>query len=220
MFKPVFALSALIVSAAFFVVPLSAQTTLPAAPVTVAIAPAPVPATVKVSLQTSAGTIVLALEKERAPITTANFLRYVDQKRLDGTVFYRALTIVKDPLFGLIQGGVRNDPKRVLKPIPVEPTSKTGLTHKEGTISMARGAPNSATGDFFITVGDMSSLDANPKATGDNLGFAAFGRVVEGMEIVRAILTTPVSPTAGAANGMKGQILAAPIKIIAARRIK
>jgi peptidyl-prolyl cis-trans isomerase A (cyclophilin A) len=209
-------------SACLFSATANAQT--PTASVTgpspIATPAVPVPATVKVALQTTGGTIVLELEKDRAPITTANFLRYVDQKRLDGTVFYRALTIVKDPLFGLLQGGPRNDPKRVLKPIPVEPTSKTGLSHKDGTISMARGAPNSANGDFFITVGDMSALDANPKAPGDNLGFAAFGRVVEGMDVVRKLLTSPISPTLGAAAGMKGQMLAAPVKIIAAKRTK
>lgn len=179
-------------------------------------APAPRPATVRVSLRTSAGPILLELEKERAPVTTANFLRYVDQKRLDGADFYRAVKVA--PGFGLVQGGVRNDPKRVLPPIAHEPTSKTGLSHADATISMARGAPGTANGDFFITVGVMQSLDANPAQPGDNLGFAAFGRVVEGMDVIRKILESPTSPTQGE-GVMKGQMLAPTIRILTARRV-
>jgi peptidyl-prolyl cis-trans isomerase A (cyclophilin A) len=158
---------------------------------------------------------VLELEKERAPTTTANFLRYVDQRRLDGTSFYRATKVAEG--YGLIQGGVRNDPKRVLPPIAHEPTTRTGLSHVDGAISMARAEPGSATADFFITVGAMPSMDADPKQPGDNLGFAAFGRVVEGMDVVRRILDAPTSPTEGE-GAMKGQMIAAPITIIAARR--
>ncbi|MBV9841239.1 MAG: peptidylprolyl isomerase [Sphingomonadaceae bacterium] len=181
-----------------------------------AMATAPKPATVTVSLETSLGPIVLELEKERAPITTANFLRYVDQKRFDGTAFYRATKVA--PGFGLIQGGARNDPKRVLPAIAHEPTSKTGLHHGDGTISMARGAPGSASGDFFITVGDMPSMDADPKQPGDNLGFAAFGHVVAGMDVVQKILDAPTSPTEGE-GVMKGQMLAPTIRIVAAHRV-
>ena len=176
---------------------------------------APRPATVRVSLQTSEGSLVLELEKERAPITTANFLRYVDQKRLDGTSFYRATKVADG--YGLIQGGLRNDPNRLLPPITHEPTSLTGLSHIDGAISMARAAPGSATADFFITIGAIPSMDANPAQLGDNLGFAVFGRVVEGMDVVRRILNAPTSPTEGE-GAMKGQMLTAPIKIIAARR--
>jgi len=195
--------------------PLAAQ---PVAPPPVA-APveAPVPATVRVSLVTSEGAIVLALEKERAPITTANFLRYVDGKRLDGAVFYRAMKLSDEPLYGLVQGGAENKPKRVLPPIAHEPTTITGLSHKDGTISMARGAPGTASGDFFITVGDLVSLDAKSGQPGDDLGFAAFGHVVEGMDVVRRILVAPTSPTAGG-EGMKGQMIAAPVTIVSARR--
>ena len=178
-------------------------------------ASAPRPATVRVSLQTSEGAIVLELEAERAPVTTANFLRYVEGKRLDGVAIYRATKVAPD--FGLIQGGVRNDPKRVLPPIAHEPTSVTGLSHVDATISMARAAPGSANGDFFITVGAMPSLDADPSQPGDNLGFAAFGHVAEGMDVVRRILDSPTSPTEGE-GAMKGQILAVPVRILAARR--
>ncbi len=176
---------------------------------------APRPATIRVSLQTSEGPIVLELEKERAPVTTANFLRYVDQKRLDGTSFYRATKVADG--YGLIQGGVRNDPKRVLPPIAHEPTSKTGLSHVDGAISMARAAPGSASADFFIMIGAIPSMDADPAQPGDNLGFAVFGRVVEGMDVVRHILDAPTSPTEGE-GAMKGQMIAAPVRIIMARR--
>lgn len=178
-------------------------------------APALPPATVRVTLVTGEGRIVLELEKERAPVTTANFLRYVDQHRLDGTSFYRA-TKVGDG-YGLIQGGARNDPKRVLPPIAHEPTTRTGLSHVDGAISMARAAPGSATMDFFITIGALPSMDADPAGPGDNQGFAAFGHVAEGMEVVKRILDEPTSPTAGE-GVMKGQMLAAPVRILTARR--
>jgi len=199
--------------------PLLAQTTPPAPAPSVpaaVTAPAPAPATVKVALETGLGPITIAVEVERAPITAGNFLRYVDQKRLDGTSFYRA-----DPVqanFGLIQGGTRNDPKRTLKPIAHEPTTKTGLSNTDGAVSMARNAPGSATGDFFIIVGDMSGLDAKPDQPGDNQGFAVFGHVVEGMDIVHKILTSPTDPNAGE-GVMKGQMLQPKIPILHARRV-
>ncbi|NIJ32565.1 peptidylprolyl isomerase [Sphingomonas oligoaromativorans] len=201
-------LAALISTPAFAQEPAAA----PPAPV---VQPAPKPVTVRVDLETSEGRIVLELEKERAPITTANFLRYVDQKRLNGITFYRASKVA--PGYGFIQGGVRNDPKRVLPPIKHEPTTKTGLTHSDGTITMARNAPGTASGDFVITVGAIPSMDADPKQPGDNLGFAAFGHVVEGMDIVRHILDEPTSPTQGT-GVMKGQFLVAPVKIVSAHR--
>ncbi len=179
-----------------------------------AIAPAPPPLP-RVALVTSAGTIVIALETVRAPLTSANFLRYVDQKRLDGTSFYRAVTFPSVPGFGLIQGGLRGDPKRSLKPVAHEATSQTGILHTDGTISMARAAPGTATADFFVTAGAITSLDAQP---GGDPGFAAFGHVVEGMDVVRTILTAPVSATAGD-GAMKGQMLAAPVRIVSVRRL-
>lgn len=190
----------------------SAASAAPAAP---AVAPNPA-ALVRVVLTTSEGPITLALDKERAPITTANFLRYVDAKRLDGIDFYRAMKLAPDN--GLIQGGVR-DGKLLYPPITLEPTSKTGLKHVDGTISMARAAPDSARADFFIIVGAMPSLDAQPDQPGDNAGFAAFGQVTEGMDIVRRILAAPTSPTDGD-GPMKGQMLAPKIKILTARRLR
>jgi len=196
--------------------PASAQMP-PPPPAAIPTAPAaPQYALVKVSLQTSEGTIVLALEKQRAPITTANFLRYVDQKKLDGVTFYRTVKVT--PTIGFIQGGTSNDPKRTLPPIKHEPSSSTGIHNVDGTIAMARSAPGTASGDFFILVGDEPTMDADPKATGDNQGFAAFGHVVEGMDVVRRIMDAATSPTKGV-GVMKGSMIAAPIRILTARRV-
>jgi peptidyl-prolyl cis-trans isomerase A (cyclophilin A) len=170
-------------------------------------------------LTTQLGDIDLELATDKAPITANNFLAYVDQKRLDGSNFYRAMTLVASPLDGLVQGGLQGDPAKVLAPIAHEPTSKTGLSHKDGTISLARFAPGTATCDFFICVGDVTSLDADPSQSGDNQGFAAFGHVIAGMDVVKKILTSPVSPTKGAENAMKGQMLDPTIPILTARRI-
>lgn len=174
-------------------------------------APAPAADIVRVTLTTPEGPIVLALDRGRAPLTVANFLRYVDAKRFDGTVFYRAMKMADG--LGLVQFGTSNDPKRTFKPIPHEPTSQTGLTHTDGVISMAMGAPGTAAGDVFIIVGNLNTLDA----TGTEPGFAAFGRVVEGMEVVRRILVAPTSPTKGE-GVMRGQMLEPAIKVLSARR--
>jgi len=203
--------------ALFLLSPAHAQDIAPSAPAPAVPATAPKSATVRVSLQTGLGPIVLEVEKERAPVTTANFLRYVDEKRFDGTTFYRATR--GGAGFGLIQGGLKGDPKRLLPPVAHEPTSATGLSHVDGAISMARYAPGSAAADFFITVGNLKSMDANPGQPGDNVGFAVFGRVVEGMDVVRRILAAPTSPTEGE-GVMKGQMLAPRIPILTARRVE
>lgn len=178
-----------------------------------AVAPAKI---VHVLLKTSAGDITLGLDTTHAPITGANFLRYVTQHRFDGTNFYRAMRL--DEGLGLIQGGTRNNPKRVLPPIAHEPTTQTGLSHDDGAISMARYAPGTATGDFFIIVRGMHALDADPSQPGDNQGFAVFGHVTEGMDVVRKILDMPTSPTEGE-GAMKGQMLAQPVQIVSAKRL-
>lgn len=182
-----------------------------------ALAQAPA-APVRVKLETADGPIILELYPDKAPITAGNFLRYVDGKRFDGATFYRASKVPNAPEFGLIQGGVQNDPARVLKPIAHEPTTKTGLSHTDGVISMGRTNPGTATSDFFIVLGDMTYMDADPKQPGDNLGFAAFGKVVEGMDTARKILAEPTSQTAGV-GVMKGEMLAKPVKIVSARRV-
>jgi len=197
--------------------PPPAATPAPAAPAAPAEAPKPAFKTVPIILTTSMGKIVIALEVERAPLTAANFLRYVDQKRLDGTTFYRGFTFPERPDIGMIQGGTQNDPKRILKPVPHEPTTKTGLTHDDGAISLARGAINSGTADFFIIIGEMKGLDAQPDQPGDNQGFAVFGHVTEGMDLVKQIAVAPRSATKGI-GAMKGQMIEAPIKIVTARR--
>ena len=179
---------------------------------------APVPI-VRVALTTTQGVITLELDRAHAPVTTANFLRYVDQKRFDGIVFYRAMRLDwGTPPNGLVQAGTRGDYRRVLKPIAHEPTTMTGILHKAGTISMARFAPGTATGDFSILLSDMPSLDANPAGTGDTVGYAAFGHVVAGMDVAQKIFDAPLSPTAGE-GALKGQMLLAPVKVISARRV-
>jgi len=186
-----------------------------------AAAPVAKPDTVNVAMNTDLGTITLELDAKRAPVTTANFLRYVDQRRFDGTVFYRVMRLDwGTPPNGLIQGGTQGNPKRVLKPIKHEPTSETGILHKAGTISMARHAPGTATGDFSILVSDQPGLDANPAASDAEgvAGFAAFGHVVEGMDVVRKIYDVPLSPTSGV-GVMKGQMIAKPVKILTMRRV-
>jgi peptidyl-prolyl cis-trans isomerase A (cyclophilin A) len=178
-------------------------------------AQATAPATVRVLLHTSAGDVLVALETGRAPITAGNFLRYVDARRLDGTEFYRAMRT--GPEAGLIQGGVR-DGNRLFPPIAHEPTSQTGLGHDDGALSVPRFAPGTAQGDFTIMVGPQHYLDAGPGSGGDGLGYAVFGRVVGGMDVVRRILAAPTSPTEGE-GVMKGQMLSPRITIITARRL-
>nr|WP_240511253.1 peptidylprolyl isomerase [Novosphingobium panipatense] len=183
-------------------------------------ATAPVPAEhVYVALTTSAGVIVLDLDKTHAPLTVANFLKYVDAKRFDGANFYRAMHLDwGDQPNGLLQGGLQG--VNVFPPVAHEPTSATGLSHKAGTISMARFAPGSATADFTIMLGDIPSLDAKPEAADPDsrAGFAAFGHVVAGMDVVRKIWDEPRSPTKGE-GVMKGQMLDPMVKIVSARRI-
>jgi peptidyl-prolyl cis-trans isomerase A (cyclophilin A) len=170
-----------------------------------------------VNLRTGQGLIVLELFADKAPITSANFLAYVDARLYDGATIYRALHTPGAPTTGLIQGGARLDPARAIAPIAHESTRQTGLSHKDGALSLARRAPGTATSDFFICVGDAPYLDADPGAPGDNLGFAAFGHVADGMDIARRILALPTSPTAGGPD-MAGQMLDPPVPIVSARR--
>lgn len=178
-------------------------------------APAQDAALPRVEIVSAMGRIVIAVETVKAPLTAANFLRYVDQKRYDlGGHFFRASRAPNAPEIGLIQGGLQG--VGVLKPVPHEPTTLTGLKHTDGVVSLARYAPGTGTSDFFICVGDAPYLDADPAASGDNAGFAAFGRVVEGMEVVKAILALP---TPGKATNpvMNGQILAPQLPFKARR---
>ncbi|MGH6785550.1 MAG: peptidylprolyl isomerase, partial [Novosphingobium sp.] len=153
---------------------------------------------VRVALFTELGTIELELDHKRAPATVENFVRYVDLKRFDGIAFYRSMKLPwGEQPNGLIQGGLQSNPLKVLKPIAHEPTSATGILHKAGAISMARYAPGTATADWSILVSDLPSLDADPKAADPEAqtGYAAFGRVIVGMDVVRRIWDAPLSPT-------------------------
>ncbi|MGZ5986508.1 MAG: peptidylprolyl isomerase [Caulobacteraceae bacterium] len=172
---------------------------------------------VMVAVKTSKGTITLQLEAAKAPITVRNFLRYVDAKLFDRSSFYRVSHVPNAPDHGLVEGGLRGDPKKVFKPIAHESTAKTGLTHKDGTVSMARRGPGTATADFFIVVGDQPGFDADPSGEGDKDGFAAFGQVVEGMDVVHAIFEQKVSATAGV-GAVKGEMLSPPVPILTVRR--
>lgn len=200
------------------------------APTAAGAAPAPAPATPAapagpvltgpiVEVTTKEGVISIQMASDQAPITTGNFLRYVDQKRYDGSNFYRASRAINAPQYGVIQGGLQNDPKKILKAIAHESTTKTGLKHVDGTISLARNAPGTATSDFFICVGPSSYLDAKPEDSGDNEGFAVFGQVVAGMDVVKKILALPTD--APARNpAMQGQMLSPPVTIVTMRRAK
>lgn len=176
--------------------------------------------TVSVILTTTLGEITVRLETERAPITAANFLRYVDEGRFNGTVFYRAMKLDREPMpNGLIQGGPQHDPEKVLDPIAHEPTTTTGLSHTNGAISMAMGEPGTANGDFTIMLQDQVGLDAKPKSEDPRWkeGFAAFGYVTGGMNVVRAIHSQPTDPEKGE-GFLKGQMLAEPVMIVSTRR--
>lgn len=184
-------------------------------------APAPLPDVVRVALVTDAGRIEIDLDAKHAPATSANFLNYVEQKRLDGAIFYRVMRLAwGEQPNGLVQGGLQGNPAKVLKPVVHEPTSATGILHKAGAISMARFAPGTATADFSILLSDLPSLDANPQRTDadDAQGYAAFGHVAAGMDVVRRIYDLPLSATLGQ-GALKGQMLERPVRIISARRV-
>ena len=166
---------------------------------------------VTVALDTSAGRIVIALDRARAPLTTANFLRYVDGGKYAGEAIYRAMPYGDG---GLVQGGITSDAAKLSEPIAHEPTSRTGLKHVAGAVSMAHLGPGTAQADFFILTTDIPALDAS----GADQGFAVFGRVIEGLDVAQRILASPVSPTKGD-GAMKGQMLEPPVTIVKAERV-
>ncbi|HKW02555.1 MAG TPA: peptidylprolyl isomerase [Vicinamibacterales bacterium] len=155
----------------------------------------PPPAEVTVAIETALGTITIAVDLAHAPITAGNFLKYVDAGIYDGGRFYRVTrpdnypgTPPNRPQMNIIQGGI--DPStsaQRLPPIPLERTSVTGLKHVAGTVSMARGTPDSATTEFFILLDDQPSLDFGGKRFDDEQGAAAFGRVLSGLDVVKKI---------------------------------
>ena len=172
----------------------------------------------KVAITTDHGVITAEIFQDKAPITAGNFLRYVDTRRYDDAQVYRATRAVGAPDIGFIEAGIPNHPERLLPPIKHEPTTLTGLKHLDGTLSLARFAPGTGQADFTILVGDSPGMDADPSQPGDNQGFAAFGRVTDGMEVVKAIMALP---TGGVARNpvMQGQILSPPVKILTMRRV-
>ena len=176
------------------------------------------PAKPRVELKTGMGVIVAELEADKAPITCANFLRYAQPGHHDGAHFFRASRTEGAPTTGLIEGRLLTNTAKLLPPIKHESTTQTGLKHLDGTLSMARGALDSARIDFFVCIGPAPYLDADPTQPGDNLGYAAFGQVVEGMDVVRAILALP-TPGKATNPDMQGQILDPPVAILGMRKM-
>lgn len=173
----------------------------------------PTPGYVRVAIETSLGVITVAVDLKRAPRTSANFLAYADDGRFDGVTFYRAARRKADSKLGFVQGGIDTDLRRALPPVRHEATTSTGIRHLDATLSMARpDRPNSAMGNFFITAGPTPNMDAR----GSYIGYAAFGHVVAGMDVVRRILALPTCCGSGA---MRGQMIVKPVTILRVRRL-
>ena len=176
-------------------------------------------AEVRVRIVTDSGTIDVALAPDKAPLTVANFLRYVDEHRYDGGSFYRAVTLqnqlpaAQQPQIEVIQGGIDSDSSKRLPPIPHETNDKSGIRHTDGVISMARGAPGSASSEFFFVINDQPALDFGGKRNPDGQGFAAFGRVIKGMDVVRLIQRMPSA-------GQPPQRMATTVRIKSVSRIR
>jgi peptidyl-prolyl cis-trans isomerase A (cyclophilin A) len=152
----------------------------------------------RVLILTETGTIEIELYPDKAPVTVNNFIRYVQEERFKGATFYRTVTLQNQPdadvKIQVIQGGLYEDNHpSMLPPIEHESTDKTGILHKDGVISMARYGPGSATSEFFICVEDQPELDYQGKRNPDGYGFAAFGKVVRGMDVVERIHHAPAN---------------------------
>lgn len=177
---------------------------------------------VQVRVETVLGDIVLELDSVRAPKTTANFLRYVDAGHYDGGSFHRTVTMDNQPespvKIEVIQAGVHPaKAKAGFPPVALERTRDTGLTHVSGAVSMARGTPDSATSGWFICINDQPSLDFGGARNPDGQGFAAFGRVVSGMDVVRTIQQAPSA--ANRTSNTEAQTLTPPIAITRIARV-
>jgi peptidyl-prolyl cis-trans isomerase A (cyclophilin A) len=177
---------------------------------------------VRVLVQTELGDIVIEVDPVKAPITTANFLKYVDGGHYDGGIFHRTVKLDNQPestvKIEVIQAGVNPDrAKDGFAAIPLERTNVTGILHKDGVVSMARGAPDSATSGWFVCINDQPSLDFGGNRNPDGQGFAAFGRVVTGMEVVRKIQAAPSSTNR--TTNTEAQRLTPAIKILKAARL-
>ena len=183
-----------------------------AAPMALAAAAKP-----RVAIKTNHGVIVVELEDRRAPLTCTNFLRYVDAGKYDGGSFFRAARTPGAPKEGTIVGapGPHVHP---YPPIAHESTTKTGLRHLTGTISLGRFQPGTATDNVFICASPEPYLDAHPGAPGDNLGYAAFGQTVEGLAVVRKILSLHTNQKSQFKD-QRGQWLDPPVPILSMRRV-
>jgi len=175
--------------------------------------------TVRVVMATAEGDIEIDLYLDQAPVTAGNFLRLVDDGDLDGATFYRVVTYDNDrgsPKIEVIQGGL-GDASEAFDTIDHETTEDTGIRHTDGVISMARGAVGTASTEFFICVGDQPGLDYGQLRNSDGQGFAAFGKVVSGMDVVRRINSLPADAPSDS-EYTKGQILAEPVAITSVSR--
>lgn len=175
----------------------------------------------RVALETTEGRIVIEVDPVHAPISAGNFLSQVDRKLYSGATFYRTVRADNNPRpefpMVLIQGGIGMGNGK-LPPIPMETTAKTGLRHDDGAVSWGRIAPDSATSEFFITIGDAPALDSGPGTRNpDGQGYAVFGHVVSGMDVVRRINARASS---GGEAPLKGQMLDKPVAITAIHRVK
>ena len=181
-------------------------------------------APVEALLKTSVGEIRFELYPENAPKTVANFLKYVDGGHFEGGRFYRVVRMGNQEQntvkIEVIQGGLlESGTSTKYDPIPLERTSVTGLRHRDGTLSMARSDPDSATSEFFICINDQPSLDFGGKRNPDGQGFAAFGRVIEGMDIVRKIQRmSTIPPDPDKLEYTSGQYLEKPVRFLSFRR--
>jgi peptidyl-prolyl cis-trans isomerase A (cyclophilin A) len=180
----------------------------------------PAAVAVVVVFETEFGAITMEIDSARAPITAANFLKYVDGKFYDGGVINRAVrpdnTVRHDVEIQIIQFQSDSARRReMFSPIPLERTSVTGLKHVNGALSMARNGPDTATSSFSIMIGDQPSLDFGGVRNADGQGFAVFGRVIAGMDVVKKIQESKTSDGPGA---YRTETLDPPIKIISAKR--
>ncbi len=181
--------------------------------------------TVEVLMKTSAGDVQIQLYPLRAPKSVANFLKYVDGKHYNGGSFYRVVRddnqVQNDIKIGVIQGGMGMGVSSLpFPPIEHETTKQSGLLHEDGAISLARGAPGTAQAEFFICVDAQTELDHGGMRNPDGLGFAVFGRVISGMDIVRAIQNgTTDTPDPENLHYTSGQILLAPVAIESITRV-
>ena len=173
-----------------------------------------------VAIDTALGSIGVLLELGRAPLSAGDFLKYVDRGLYAGGAFYRIVRPNDDPQpikIEVVQGGLTDDSK-YLDPIAHEPTNLTGLRHRDGTISIARDTVGTGTaGAFFVCIGDQPELDFGGRRNPDGQGFAAFGHVTSGMDLIRAMGKMKTQGPPGSSSG--GELIASPVRILGARRV-